>query len=309
MLLARRQRNADPEMSPAIYAGMVDSLFMNPAPMIFGAFAPAIAGCVIGVMTGDLLNWICVPLFVLVGFARALQMHRYRQRNAPLSPEDADIWEQRYRIGGLAHAILLGVWSMVVLLNTKDMGAHMVCITTIVAYTSAGVGRTFGRPKIFQMQVLLSCGPLCLAMIAVGGVYYWTLAFFSTVFFGSIRHLTSSLQRIYLNAWIGREREAALAQQFDTALNNMPHGLCMFRADGTLAVMNQRFAEMMKLRGDQGAGSPTSAQIVSACVTSGAISAASGRLILADIDNSRAGEIVTVGDEALPHSMSWTFQP
>mgnify|MGYP003334508856 CR=1 FL=1 len=39
---------------------------------------------------------------------------------------------------------------------------------------------------------------------------------------------------------------------------------------------------------------PAASAMVAACVTNGAISAASGRLILADIDNSLAGEIVTV---------------
>lgn len=146
-------------------------------------------------------------------------------------------------------------------------------------------------------------------MVRVGGVYYLTLALLSAVFFISIRHLTSSLQRIYLNAWIGREREAALANQFDTALNNMPHGLCMFRADGRLAVMNHRFAEMMRLRDELVKGSPTATEIVSACVAIGAISAASGRLILSEIESALAGEIVTVGDETIPRSLCWTFQP
>ena len=40
---------------------------------------------------------------------------------------------------------------------------------------------------------------------------------------------------------------AKIARQFDTALNNMPHGLCMFGADGRLAVVNRRFSEMMSL--------------------------------------------------------------
>ena len=44
-----------------------------------------------------------------------------------------------------------------------------------------------------------------------------------------------------MGAIVAREREAALAGQFDTAFNNMPHGLCMFRADGQLAVVNHRF--------------------------------------------------------------------
>ncbi|PZA09925.1 diguanylate cyclase [Rhodopseudomonas palustris] len=308
MQLARHEQDSE-QTSPAIHAGLVDSLFMNPAPMIVGAFGPAIAGAVIGIVTGNILNWLCVPLFVLIGFARALQMRRYRQRNAPLTVEEAEIWERRYRLGAIAHGISLGLWSLAVLLGTEDSAAHMLCIATVVAYTSAGVGRTFGRPQIFHLQVLLSCGPLIFAMVMIGGVYYLTLAVLSAVFFISIRHLTSSLQRIYLNAWTGREREAALANQFDTALNNMPHGLCMFRADGRLAVMNHRFADMMRLRTELAKGSPSATEIISACVAIGAISAANGRLILSEIENGLAGEIVTVGDEVVPRSLCWTFQP
>jgi hypothetical protein len=46
--------------------------------------------------------------------------------------------------------------------------------------------------------------------------------------------ISSDLQRFSFRRLVAREREAALAGQFDTALNNMPHGLCMFRADGRL---------------------------------------------------------------------------
>src|SRR3954464_3947407 len=146
MQLASKSRDPDQEMSPSIYAGMVDSLFMNPAPMIFGAFGPAIAGAVIASVTEDFLGWLCVPLFVVVGLARALQMYRYKQRNSPLTITEAVIWEKRYRLGTVAYGIVLGIWSLAVLLRTDDAAAHMLCATTVVAYMSAGVGRTFGRP-------------------------------------------------------------------------------------------------------------------------------------------------------------------
>src|SRR5262249_30325883 len=161
-----------------------------------------------------------------------------------------------------------------------DAAAHMLCVTTIVAYTSAGVGRTFGRPRIFHLHLLLSIGPLIFALFYVGGAYYVALALLSFVFFVSIRHLTSSLQRIYVNAWIAKEREAALAGQFDTALNNMPHGLCMFRDDGSLAVMNYRFSEMMGLPEDLVQRGLHAYDIITACVGAGSISEASGRMIL-----------------------------
>jgi diguanylate cyclase (GGDEF)-like protein len=297
-------------MSPAIDAALVDSLFMNPAPMIFGAFGPAIAAAVIASVTGDVLIWLCVPLFVAVGLARAFQMYRYKQRNSPLTITEAAIWEKRYQLGAIAYGIALGIWGCAVLLRTDDPAAHMLCTTTVVAYTSAGVGRTFGRPRIFHLHILLSCGPLIAALMFVGGSYHFALALLSLVFFVAIRRLTSSLQRIYLNAWIAREREAALAGQFDTALNNMPHGLCMFAANERLAVMNHRFSEMMNLSDDlvhRGASAP---DIVSACVSAGSISAVSGRMILSEIQNSQARDIITTDpDVARGRSLSWTFQP
>jgi diguanylate cyclase (GGDEF)-like protein len=160
------------------------------------------------------------------------------------------------------------------------------------------------------LQVILACGPLLAALIYVGGAYHIALAVLSFVFFTAIRSLTSSLQRIYLNAWVAREREAALAGQFDTALNNMPHGLCMFAADGRLAVMNHRFGEMMQLSDDlvqRGAGV---ADICSACVVAGSISAASAKLIFKEVENSQAGEIITTDPDITSNrSLSWTFQP
>ena len=109
---------------------------------------------------------------------------------------------------------------------------------------------------------------------------------------------------------MAREREAALAGQFDTALNNMPHGLCMFRADGRLAVMNHRFSEMMNLSDDLVQRGASASDIIAACVAAGSISAASGKMILAEIENSQARDMITTDPDATrDRSLSWTFQP
>ncbi|WFU65125.1 putative bifunctional diguanylate cyclase/phosphodiesterase [Bradyrhizobium brasilense] len=310
MQFASQTGEPDRSMSPTISAALVDSLFMNPAPMIFGAFGPAIAGAVIAAVTSNLLCWLCVPLFIVVGLARALQMYRYQQRNSRLTVEESVTWEKRYRIGTIAYGISLGIWGVTVLLTTNDAAAHMLCVTTVVAYTSAGGGRTFGRPQIFHLHLLMSIGPLILALMYVGGPYHIALALLSLVFFSAIRHLTSSLQRIYVNAWIAKEREAALAGQFDTALNNMPHGLCMFSADGRVAVMNHRFIEMMQLSDDFVQRGASATDICNACVLSGSISAAAAQQILYEIESSQRGDIVTSDpDPTKNRSLDWTFQP
>lgn len=298
-------------LSPTIYAGMVDSLFLNPLPMVLGALSPAIAAAVIGAVTDDVVIWLCVLPFLALGGVRAFQMYRYKQRPGPLTGDEAVLWENKYRLAAIGYSLALGAWSVVVLLRTDDAAAHMLCVTTVVAYMSAGVARTFGRPRIFQLQMLVGCGPLVITLIYVGGTFHIAVALLSAVFFAATRQLTSSLQRIYFNAWIAREREAALANQFDTALNNMPHGLCMFGGEEMrLEVMNSRFAQMMRLPSDFMHRGASAADIINACVTAGTISAASGRLIVSEIDNALAGEVITVDSETTDaHAYSWTFQP
>ncbi|MBI5130689.1 MAG: EAL domain-containing protein [Rhodopseudomonas palustris] len=309
MQLANQDRTTDQEMSRSIYAALVDSLFQNPAPMFAGALSAAVAATMTAVKTGNHLLWLCALLLIATGALRSIDMHNYQRRKALLTPDDAQAWEVRYQIGAMLYAAALGVWCVIALIGTDDTVAHMICTCVTLSYMAAGAGRTYGRPWIFHLQILLACGPMSVALAWHGNVYYTGLALLNVVFFIGVKHITTSLQQIFVRALIGRERESALAAQFDTALNNMPHGLCMFRADGRLAVTNQRFVDMMRLDNALVHGSPSATEIVASCVTVGAISAASGRLILSEIDNSLAGEIVTVGDEPTPRSLSWTFQP
>jgi diguanylate cyclase (GGDEF)-like protein len=44
-----------------------------------------------------------------------------------------------------------------------------------------------------------------------------------------------------------KEQVAEQNRRFDAALNNMPHGLCMFRSDKTLIVCNEKYAQMYQL--------------------------------------------------------------
>src|SRR6266436_7808480 len=193
----------------------------------------------------------------------------------------------------MLYAAALGLWCMVTVLGSSDAIAHMIAISVTLCYVAAGGCRTYGRPWIFHVQMLLACGPLTLALALYGSPYYFGMAVLNVLFFLALKHISTSLQKIFVRALVAREREAALASQFDTALNNMPHGLCMFRADGRLAVMNHRFSEMMNLSDDFVQQGASASDIVNACVLAGSISAISGKMILSEIENSEARDIVT----------------
>jgi diguanylate cyclase (GGDEF)-like protein len=310
MQLANQSGEADQKMSPSICAALIDSLFSYPLPLFAGALCVGIAAIMTAVKTGNVWLWECAALLIASGGLRAIDTGQYQRKKSTLTVNEAGYWEIRYQIGAMLYAASLGLWCVVALLGTQDPVAHMICTSVTLCYMAAGGGRTYGRPWIFHVQTLLACGPLTMALAFYGNPYYLGLALLNVVFFLALKHISTSLQKVFVRALIAREREASLASQFDTALNNMPHGLCMFGANGNVAVMNHRFSEMMYLADEfvqRGAGV---ADICSACVVTGSISATSAKLILREVENSQAGDLITTHpDPSKNRSLSWTFQP
>jgi len=310
MQLPTLGKDLDQRMSPSIQAALIDSLFQNPGPLFAGAVCAAIAAVMTALKTGNPWLWPCVALLIITGAARAIDTSYYQQRRATLTLEQVSNWEFRYQIGAMLYTGALGLWCAVALLGSDDAVAHLIATSVTLCYVAAGGGRTYGRPWIFHVQVLLACGPLTLALALADSYYYKGMAVLTGLFFLALRRISTSLQEIFVRALVAREREAALANQFDTALNNMPHGLCMFRSDGSLAVMNHRFREMMNLSSDLTELDVSASDIVSACVVAGSVSAAGGKMILAEIDHTQTRDMITTDpDIERGRSLSWTFQP
>ncbi|WP_369721426.1 MULTISPECIES: putative bifunctional diguanylate cyclase/phosphodiesterase [unclassified Bradyrhizobium] len=298
------------QVSPTTSAALTDSLFEAPGTVLTGIVFSALSASLTALKTGQTLIWGFVPLLILAGAIRAFDLHRYQIRRSVLTVEQAARWQNRYQMGALIQATVIGLWCSTTLLSNDDATAHMIALSVTTGIVAGGAGRAYGRQSIFRLQATLIFGPAVIALALRGTPYYVAMSVVCAAFLLSVMKLSANLHRIFLRAVIAREREAALAGQFDTALNNMPHGLCMFRVDGQLAVMNHRFAAMMSLPDNLARGSTSARDIVAACVEAGSISAASGEAIIADIETSQANEIITSDpDTERNRSLSWTVQP
>jgi diguanylate cyclase (GGDEF)-like protein len=298
------------KFTPAVYAALVDSLFQNPAPMMAGAITAAIAAVMTAFKTGNDWLWPVAALIVVIGAGRAYDMAEYQKRRTQLSEAEADRWERRYQLGATIYAGALGLWCAITLLGSNDPVAHMLCTTVTIAYTAAGAGRNYGRPWISQQQIILACGPMAIALAMYGDRYYFGLALLQFLFFIGLKTMMVSLQSIYVRALVASDTVAKIARQFDTALNNMPHGLCMFGVEGRLAVVNRRFSEMMSLQHDGVVLGSSVRELLAPSTAARAISDESVAMIASQVEAARAAEMITcdvgiAGDRAL----EWTFQP
>jgi diguanylate cyclase (GGDEF)-like protein len=310
MQLANQREVIDQKISPYLRAALIDSLFETPAPMLTGLVFGAIAAAMTALETGEPLIWACVALLILAGAVRGFDLHRYHARKSTLTADEALRWKKRHQVGATIQAAAVGIWCSTTLLVTDDAVAHMICLSATTGIVAGGAGRAYGRQWVFQLQVALVYGSTVIALALRGTPFYIAMSVVCAAFLVAVLQISANLHRIFMQALMAREREAALAGQFDTALNNMPHGLCMFGADGRLAVMNHRFSEMMSLSDDLVHHGASAADIISACVGAGSISAASGRMILSEIENSQAKDVITTDpDPVTVRSLSWTFQP
>src|SRR5580704_17534336 len=310
MQLENQTEDNDQKMSPSIHAALVDSLFDAPAPLLTGLVFAAIAAAMTALKTGEPLIWACVALLIATGAVRAFDLQRYQARKSTLTAAKAAGWKKRYQTRAIIQPAAIGIWCATTLLSSDDAVAHMICLSVTTGLVAGGAARAYGRQWIFQLQVALCFGPTVVALALRGTTYYMAMSVVCAAFIVALIQISANLHRIFMQALVAREREAELAGQFDTALNNIPHGLCMFAADGRLAVMNHRFSEMMKLADEVVHRRVNANDIIDACVSAGSISAASGKVILAEIQNSEARDIITADPDAdRGRSLSWTFQP
>ncbi|MET4803301.1 EAL domain-containing protein [Bradyrhizobium sp. LB11.1] len=310
MQLASQTGEIDQKRSPNHSAAVIDSLFEASGPLFAGIVFVAFAASLTALKTGQSLLWACVLFLVVAGAIRVFDLRRFDPRKSALTADEAARWQKRYRIGALIQAAAIGIWCSTALLSTDDAVVHLIALSVTTGIVAGGAGRAYGRPSIFHQQAVLQFGPPVIALALRGTPYYIAMAFVSAAFLLAIMQLSANLHKIFMRAVVAREREAALAGQFDTALNNMPHGLCMFRVDRQLAVMNHRFSEMLNLPDDLVRAGATARDIMTACVGSGSISAVSGEMIVAEIENAHANEIVTADpDMQRNRSFCWTVQP
>ncbi len=292
-----------PKLPPEIYISLVDSLFGNFSAMLAGTICVAVAATLTALKTDDPWLWACAAGVLVTGVARAFQMQRYAQHK-PATIEAARRWEFQYAVGAVTYTGMLGVWCLIGIGFQSDPTVHLLCSTVTVANVAAGASRVSGRPHIVLLTVLASCGPMALGLVLQANPYYAALGILITLFFLGLHRITAGLHATNLKAVIASHEIASLASRFDTALNNMPHGLFMCDAQGRVTVANRQLSDLFGLAPDSILPDTTTEDLLARCVAAGTLSERGAERIARhlagqDPDNPGAhSTIETQGDRA-----------
>ena len=282
----RRARGND--LPGEIYVSLVDSLFHDMSSMLAGAICATAAAMMTAWKTGDPSLWGSAFGILLIGVGRAIQMWSYARAPRPLTVEAAGRWEFRYTVGAAGYTGMMGLWCFFGIALTNDPTVHLLCSSVTVANIAAGASRVSGRPLIAALTILCACVPLALALLLRNDIYYAGFAAFIVLFFAGLTRITLSLHQTNLKALVASREVASLAGRFDTALNNMPHGLCMCDADGRVVVTNSRLVELLGLSPEIARGGATLREVLLDGVRTGTMSRPGVERVIAHFERHRS---------------------
>eukprot|EP00873_Tetraselmis_striata_P030958 jgi/Tetstr1/451222/TSEL_038258.t1 len=192
----------------------------------------------------------CAIPLALTGILRWMDMNAY-ERNAasPQTVEQARGWERRYIIGSSTFAVLLSLWCFLAFALSSDPAVHLVSFAVCLAYMIGITGRNYSSDQLVTFTTACAAIPMVMGLLLHLEAAYLFLALVLVPFFLSVRTIATRLRFTLFDAVVASHDLRALATHFDTAVNNMPHGLCMFDADQRLVVFNDRFTSLLNLDG------------------------------------------------------------
>ena len=232
----------------------------------------------------------CAVAFVLVACARGILVWAYAHTRPTItSNELAKRWERRYVAGASVSVGLLGIWCYLAFSRHYDPFPRVVSFSMTIAYVSGIFARNFGNIRFVIAQALCAWAPMIAALVLWGTPFDWTFAVLLTPLFLGIKSIAERLRSTLLDALFASRDMALLAKRFDTALNNMPHGLCMFDSKRHIVVANQKLNQQMGLPPDFELKGSSLRHVVECGVKAGLISKTNAQILIDSLDARLSG--------------------
>lgn len=231
-----------------VYLSFVSSLYGNRQTLFVGMISHVVTFAFVFAKTSDPFFLLCSAAVMLVWALRANGMRHFdRVDHAELDHDGIRYWENWYNVGAVGTTLILGIASAYSLLVSRDAFAEIACIAVTLATMVSVVGRNYGSPRTVNYMVFAACFPMVVGFLGLQDFYHAVLASLVVPFAMTTRSMANGV-RIFLYENVLAARElATIADRFDTALNNMPHGLFMLDADHRILVANRRACELLQL--------------------------------------------------------------
>jgi len=226
----------------------VASLYQQRGTLFAGMIAHVVTTMAVYLRIDDAFYLYAAAALFIVWVVRNLDMIAFdRLSKAGFKLADTLHWEKRYVTGSFITCSILGTICGHALVVAQDPFAELVTVSVTLASMISVVGRNFGSRLNVDMIVLAACLPMMAGLVMARDPYMTLMAVLLLPLFLTTRSMANGVRDFLFNSVTAERKTSEIAERFDTALNNMSHGLFMLDGDGRIEVANRKAREFFKI--------------------------------------------------------------
>ncbi|MCU0830380.1 MAG: EAL domain-containing protein [Rhizobiaceae bacterium] len=237
--------------SEAVRATYFASLFNKPATLLTGASLQSVA---ISLAYLDTRAPAYIVLLLAVALTSIARYHVARTFHA-ISPdinlqEIAKRWERRHAVGLIASCLLVGLFGFFGVFGAPSQLAMISSTIVVMGSGTSVLGKYYGSKWQTNAALLALTAPFTAGLLMNGELLGILMALLALPFTLMISSLSASLRTTLFESARGRALLSDIADRFNTALNNMSHGLIMIDESSRIEVANRQLYRLLDLPPD-----------------------------------------------------------
>ena len=235
-------------LSDEVRRDLIESVFADTQSMVLGAFMTIVNGLVIAEVAH---SWPAVgasAMIALVVVARIRLKWIYQSRTRGNAYTDVRWLERHYVVGMIAYLLSVGLLAVAAFTASDDAFVLTLAVSCAMTHALGIAVRNFAVRTGVGLQLSAVVIPLTVAFILEGGMFPLLVPLLLAPLCFFIYGSASRLRNILLGQIGFRTESERIANQFDFAINNMSHGMCMVSAEKRILVANAKFSEFLSLK-------------------------------------------------------------
>ena len=234
--------------------GLIESVFADFKSLVYGGVITSLTGMLITFLTRDWGSALATAAIIGVTAGRLKLAWEYHSRLQTGELVDVGTLERAYLLGTCAYLLSIGFLTFTTFntSNTSNDAFVLIAVCSLAIFHSLSIAvRNFAVQYGVRLQIAVVAIPLAAAFIVKGGLFPLLVVMLVLPLCMFIHGSAARLRDILLSQIAFRTESEQIAGQFDFAINNLSHGMCMISSDMKIAVSNAKFSEFLGLRQDR----------------------------------------------------------
>jgi diguanylate cyclase (GGDEF)-like protein/PAS domain S-box-containing protein len=230
----------------SVRATYITSLFENPKSLLVGAFLQS-AVCLLVFSETQSIVFVVLMLLIL-GFALwrfKIASEFLREKPDLMNAAIATKWENHQLLGISIAATLVGSFGFAGLFIAPTAITILAAAIAVMSTGSSVLGKYYGSKKLVTVALTCTLSPFMAGLFFTGDIGHKVLAILALPFVFMLSVLADELRKTLFDSARGRAKLVEIADKFNAALNNMPHGLVMIDEARRIEVVNKQFFKVM----------------------------------------------------------------